>query len=100
MLLDRTRVAEPADVADVGEHRRRLRGVHEAARQFLAEQVFVADVGRHALAADGERSRVVHAAREVAAKLARNTSEIAVLGIGGSSLGGRWRSTTSVTTTA
>ena len=51
---------------DVGQHRGRRGGVGEAARQFLAEQVLVADIGRHALAADGERRRIDDAAREVA----------------------------------
>ena len=44
-------LAEPADVAEVGEDRRRLGRVDEARRQLLAEQVLVADVGRDPLAA-------------------------------------------------
>jgi hypothetical protein len=57
VLRHRDGVAEPADVADVGQQRRRARRVGEAQRQFLAEQVFVADVGRRALAGARERRR-------------------------------------------
>jgi hypothetical protein len=58
MLGDGDRLAEPADVAEVGEDRRRLLLGHEARRQLLAEQVLVADVGRDPLAMDDERGRV------------------------------------------
>ena len=66
VLLDRDRLAEPADVADVGEDRRRRRLGNEARRELLAEQVLVADVGRDALAVDVERRRRQRAAVEVA----------------------------------
>src|SRR6185369_802768 len=66
VLLDGDRLAEPADVADVGEDRRRTRLGYEPRRQLLAEQVLVADVRRDALAADVERRRRERAALEVA----------------------------------
>ena len=66
MLLDRDRPAEPADVAEVGEDRRRARLGNEARRELLAEQVLVADVGRNPLAFDLERRRGERAALEVA----------------------------------
>ena len=52
VLVDRDRVAEPADVAHVGEDRRGLRGVDETRRELFAEQVFVADVRRDSLAVE------------------------------------------------
>ena len=66
MLGDGDGLAEPADVAEVGEDRRRLLLGDEARRQLLAEQVLVADVGRDPLAADHERGRPQPAAVEVA----------------------------------
>jgi hypothetical protein len=66
VLVDRHGVAEPADVADVDEDRGRQRRVGEARAQFLAEQVFVADVGRQPLALPFEGSLADRAAVEVA----------------------------------
>ena len=66
VLRHRDGLAEPADVAQVGEHGRRAAGVAEARRQLLAEQVLVADVGADALALDDEGRRRERAAAEVA----------------------------------
>ena len=66
VLVDCDRLAEPADVAQVDEHRRGARFIGEARGELLAEQVFVADVRCDALAIDDERWRVHRAAVEVA----------------------------------
>ena len=80
MLGDGDGLAEPADVAEVGEDRRRLLLGHEARRQLLAEQVLVADVGRDPLAVDDERGRVQAAAVEVAERDVHQLGEPAKAG--------------------
>ncbi len=57
VLLDRDGLAEPADVAEVGEDRRRRGRLAKARCQFLAEQILIADIGRDTLAAHVERRR-------------------------------------------
>ena len=79
--VDRDGVAEPADVADVGEQRRRLRRVGEAPRQFLAEQVFVSRCSAPRVhRATSERRRVRHAAVEVAERDVHHLGEPAKAG--------------------
>ena len=55
VLVDRHRIAKPADVADVDKDGRRLGRIGESLPQFFTEQVFVTDVGRQTLALPLER---------------------------------------------
>ena len=80
MLRHRDGVAEPADVAEIGEDRRRARRVEETACQLGAEKVLVANVRGDALAADRKRRRIQRAARKVAQRNVHQLGEPAEAG--------------------
>ena len=80
MLIHRDRVAEPADVAEVDERGRCRIGVGKAQRQFVAVQVFVADVRRPPLTGERKRRRIAGASREVAQRDAHQLGEPAKSG--------------------
>ncbi len=66
VLVECDRIAEPREIRHVDEHARRHRIVADRRRDFLAEDVFVADVGHHRLIAHDERLLHRRAAREIA----------------------------------
>jgi hypothetical protein len=68
-------VAEPGDVADVDKKGRRSPGVRKARAQLLAEEVFVADVGRQALALEIERGLRQRPATEFAQRDVHHVEE-------------------------
>ena len=66
MLVNRHRVAEPGDIADVDQHRRCGCSVFEVGTQFFTKQVFVTNVWSEPLAAPFKRRLRQAAAVEVA----------------------------------
>ena len=50
VLVNGHRVAKPADVADIDHHGRGLSRVKKPRGEFFAKQIFIANIGRNALA--------------------------------------------------
>ena len=75
MLVNRHRVAEPSDIADVDQHRRRVGSVFEVGTQFFTKQVLVANVWRESLAAPFKRCLRQAAAVEVAQRNLHHADE-------------------------